>query len=140
MRKIITLVCALFAVIIMAACGSGNSPKAAAEKTIKCLADNDYKGFADLVYIDEDKYSEEEQVEQRKQIAEVLESKFKTYFKATLGEVKSYKVLSVEMSEDGNKASVKMNIVYEKDGKEKEDTNTMDFRKNKAGKWMVSLE
>lgn len=137
MKKFMTFVCAAFAVILMAAC-SGDSPKSVVEKSIKCLADKDYKGYVDLIYIDEDKNTPEEVEESKKQIAELLEAKLPMAISKT-GEIKSYKAVSEEVSEDGKTATVKVSITYEKDGKETEKTEDFKVEKDKSGNWKIKM-
>lgn len=137
MKKFMTFVCAAFAVILMAAC-SGNSPKGVVEKSIKCMVDKDYKGYVDLLYIDEDKHSPEEIEESKKQIVELLEAKMPMALSKT-GEIKSYKTVSEEVAEDGNSATVNVSITYEKDGKETEKTEDFKLQKDKSGNWKLKM-
>ena len=50
--------------------------------------------------------------------------------------IKSYKVESEEISEDGKSATVKMKVVY---GDGSEDTNKMKLVKNDNGEWKISF-
>ena len=137
MKKLMTFVCAAFAVIIMAACSS-NSPKGVTEKALKCITDKDYKGYAELVYFDEEKVAPEEQAEKRKQLVELLETKMPMVTKQQ-GELKSFKVTSEEVSDDGTTATVEYASTYEKEGEKKEMTEKVNLKKNKDGKWMLSM-
>ena len=138
MKKIMTLACAVFAVILMAACGGGNSPKAVAEKSLNCIMDKDFKGYAALIYIDEDRYSAEEQEKQRKEMAELIETKIPMAVEIN-GELKGFKTTSEVIAEDGNTATVECTTTYDKNGKKKEETEKINLRKNKAGKWMIAM-
>lgn len=136
MKKLMTIVCAIAAAFVMTSC-SGNSPKSVAEKQVKCLADKDYKGYTELMYFDDEKMSKEEIEETQKQVAEVLERKAGPIFEQK-GKITGCKATSEEISEDGNEATVELNVKSEtKDGKAEEETLTMKLRKNKAGEWKV---
>ena len=49
--------------------------------------------------------------------------------------LKSYEVLSEEISEDGNKATVEMKIVY---GNGEEKTEKVKLAKNDKGEWRIT--
>ncbi len=54
MRKLISLLAIVITAALISSCSS-NSPKAVAEKAMKCIMDKDYKGYVNLVYFDESK-------------------------------------------------------------------------------------
>lgn len=134
MKKLLTIVCAVMAVLVMAACSS-NSPKATAEKAVKCIIDKDYKGYVDLLYFDTKKDSPEEIAKTKEGFVQMLEEKgSKTIEKK--GEVESYEVKSEKISDDGKTATVEMTLKY---GSGKQEDTTIELKKGEDGKWYISL-
>ena len=112
-------------------CGSANTPSAVAEKAVKCMQKADYEGYVDLMDL---KKSDGKDVE-KEQLAALLREKGTKTMEKKQG-IKSYKVESEEISEDGKSATVKMKVVY---GDGSEDTNKIKLVKNDKGEWKVSL-
>lgn len=137
MKKIATFVCAALAAMIMASCSS-NSPKGVVKDTMQCIIDKDFKGLVDNMYVDDESLTPEKAEEAKKMYAELLESKYPNMTKKN-GKLKSFKVVSEEMSEDGNSAVVEVEETWEKDGEAKTETEKLEVKKDKNGNWKLKL-
>lgn len=119
------------AVFLMFGCSGGDSPKAVAEKGVRCIQNSDYEGYVDLMYISP---KEGEDIDaQKKAAVSMLESKAGSALGKKDG-VKSYEVVSETIAEDGNTAKVDMKIVY---GNGDEDNETVKLRKDDKGDWKL---
>lgn len=134
MKKLMSFVLAVFAIIVLAACSS-NSPKSVAEKAMKSIVDKDYKTYVDLIYFDKAKESPEKVEKAKEQLREMLQGKLEKSMKEK-GAIKSYKVVNEEISEEGDKAVVTFEVTYE-DGKT--DSTAVQLVKDKDGKWWLDL-
>lgn len=112
-------------------CGPANTPSAVAEKACKCVQNEDYEGYVELMDLKETKNQESE----KQQFVAMLREKGTKTMEKKQG-IKSYKVESEEISEDGKSATVNMKVVY---GDGSEDTNKIKLVKNDKGEWKVSL-
>ena len=112
-------------------CGPANTPSAVAEEACKCVHNEDYEGYVELMDLKETKNQESE----KEQFVAMLREKGTKTMEKKQG-IKSYKVESEEISEDGKSATVKMKVVY---GDGSEDTNKIKLVKNDKGEWKVSL-
>ena len=112
-------------------CGPANTPSAVAEEACKCVQNEDYEGYVELMDLKETKNKESE----KQQFVAMLREKGTKTMEKKQG-IKSYKVESEEISEDGKSAIVKMKVVY---GDGSEDTNKIKLVKNDKGEWKVSL-
>ena len=112
-------------------CGPANTPSAVAEKACKCVQNEDYEGYVELMDLKETKNQESE----KEQFVAMLREKGTKTMEKKQG-IKSYKVESEEISEDGKSAIVKMKVGY---GDGSEDTNKIKLVKNDKGEWKVSL-
>ena len=134
MKKLMSFVLAVFAIIALAACSS-NSPKSVAEKAMKSIVDKDYKTYVDLIYFDKAKKSPEDVEKAKEQLREMLQGKLEKSIKEK-GAIKSYKVVNEEISEEGDKAVVTFEVSYE-DGKT--DSTAVQLVNDKDGKWWLDL-
>lgn len=134
MKKLMSFVLAVFAIIALASCSS-NSPKSVAEKAMKSIVDKDYKTYVDLIYFDKAKKSPEDVEKAKEQLREMLQGKLEKSIKEK-GAIKSYKVVNEEISEEGDKAVVTFEVSYE-DGKT--DSTAVQLVKDKDGKWWLDL-
>lgn len=134
MKKLMSFVIAVFAILAITACSS-NSPKDVAEKAMKCLVNQDYKGYVDLIYLQDENKSKEDVDKAKAQLVELLQNKGEKMIKENEG-VESFEITKEEISEDGNSATVDMNIKY-KNGKT--DDTTVKLCKDKDGKWWIDL-
>ena len=134
MKKLMSFVIAVFAIFAITACSS-NSPKDVAEKAMKCIVNQDYKGYVDLIYLQDENKSKEDVDKAKAQLVELLQNKGEKSIKENEG-VESFEVTKEEISEDGNSATVDLNITY-KNGKT--DDTTVKLCKDKNGKWWIDL-
>lgn len=134
MKKLMSFVIAVFAIFAITACSS-NSPKDVAEKAMKCIVNQDYKGYVDLIYLQDENKSKEDVDKAKAQLVELLQNKGEKSIKENEG-VESFEVTKEEISEDGNSATVDLNITY-KNGKT--DATTVKLCKDKNGKWWIDL-
>ena len=112
-------------------CGPANTPSAVAEEACKCVQNEDYEGYVELMDLKETKNQESE----KQQFVAMLREKGTKTMEKKQG-IKSYKVESEEISEDGKSANVKMKIVY---GNGDEDTQKMKLVKNDDGDWKLTM-
>ena len=129
-----SFVIAVFAILAITACSS-NSPKDVAEKAMKCIVNQDYKGYVDLIYLQDENKSKEDVDKAKAQLVELLQNKGEKSIKENEG-AESFEVTKEEISEDGNSATVDLNIKY-KNGKT--DDTTVKLCKDKNGKWWIDL-
>ena len=107
-------------------CGNTNTPSAVAEKAVKCIQKADYEGYVDLMNLKKT----DEGNNEKEQLVALLREKGTKAMEKKQG-LKSYEVLSEEISEDGKSATVKMKMVY---GDGSEDTQDLKLVKNDHGK------
>lgn len=112
-------------------CGPANTPSAVAEEACKCVQNEDYEGYVELMDLKETKNQESE----KQQFVAMLREKGTKTMEKKQG-IKSYKVESEEISEDGKSATVNMKVVY---GDGSEDTNKIKLVKNDKGEWKISF-
>lgn len=112
-------------------CGPANTPSAVAEEACKCVQNADYEGYVELMDLKETKNQESE----KQQFVAMLREKGTKTMEKKQG-IKSYKVESEEISEDGKSATVNMKVVY---GDGSEDTNKIKLVKNDKGEWKISF-
>ena len=112
-------------------CGPANTPSAVAEEACKCVQNEDYEGYVELMDLKETKNQESE----KQQFVAMLREKGTKTMEKKQG-IKSYKVESEEISEDGKSATVKMKMVY---GDGSEDTTKVKLVKNDKGEWKMSF-
>lgn len=124
---------AVVAMLAMASCGGGgNSPKGVAEQFIKAVQQQDGKKMAELVYYEEGK--EPKTDAEKDQLAAMMQSKASTTY-ANNGELKSYEILSEEISEDGNEAVVEAKMEFEK----KTSEDKIKLKKDAGGDWKIDM-
>ena len=130
-QKLLGTVLLLAAMFVVCSC-TDNSPKGVATKSVKCLQNKDFKGYADLVYL---KAKEGEDVNKQKEmVAGLLEGKYDKKIGKKDG-IKSFEVLSEEVAEDGKTAVVKMKVVY---GNGEEDNDeAVKLIKDDKGDWKL---
>ncbi len=133
MKKLFGFMVAVVAMLAMASCGGGgNSPKGVAEQFIKAVQQQDGKKMAELVYYEEGK--EPKTDAEKDQLAAMMQSKASTTY-ANNGELKSYEILSEEISEDGNEAVVEAKMEFEK----KTSEDKIKLKKDADGDWKIDM-
>ncbi len=136
MKRLNLILGTILIVLFISSCNSGNTPTNIAEKSMKCLIDKDYDGYADLIYFSEDDIKDAENLKQAKeQLAILLKDKADKEYKKKNG-ITSYKTISEEIADDGNTANVKMKVIY---GNGSNDETDIKLRKDKEGKWKIDL-
>ncbi|MDY3846838.1 MAG: DUF4878 domain-containing protein [Prevotella sp.] len=138
MKKLFLSMSVAVATLVLWSCGASNTPSGVAEKAIECLQNEDYEGYVDLIHFkgeDDKDYDEAKMKEGKEQFAALLKEKGKKTMDKK-GGIKSYEVVSEEISEDGNSAKVTMKTVY---GDGTEDSNKMKLVKNSKGEWKISM-
>lgn len=126
MKKVLFLMAAAVAVMFTACKDGGNSAKDAVDAAMKCLVNNDFKGYAKFAYVDEgqDQAAQETALNLAASTAEKLYKE---------NPVTEYEILKEE-AQGEDKAVVEVKI-KQKDGKET--TSKMNMVKNKAGEWKI---
>lgn len=133
MKKLFGFMVAVVAMLAMASCGGGgNSPKGVAEQFIKAVQKQDGKKMAELVYYEEGKAPKSDA--EKDQVAAMMQSKASTTY-ANNGELKSYEILSEEISEDGTEAVVKAKMEFEK----KTSDDDIKLKKDAEGNWKIDM-
>ena len=132
MKKLFISMFVAVVALTLWSCGPANTPSAVAEEACKCMQNEDYEGYADLMDL---KKSEDGKGVEKEQLAALLREKGSKTMEKKQG-IKSYEVLSEEISEDGKSANVKMKIVY---GNGDEDTQKMKLVKNDDGDWKLTM-
>ena len=132
MKKVFSLLTAVAFVFLTANCGgSGGNGPASIEKSIYTQMQNgNYKKAVEIMFDNMDGLKEEITEEQMTAIAEKVETGDKKE-----GGIKSFEIVSEEISEDGLTAEVTSKVVY---GNGKEDTKTTEYVKV-DGKWKMSM-
>lgn len=133
MKKLFGFMVAVVAMLAMASCGGGgNSPKGVAEQFIKAVQKQDGKKMAELVYYEEGKAPKSDA--EKDQVAAMMQSKASTTY-ANNGELKSYEILSEEISEDGTEAVVEAKMEFEK----KTSEDKIKLKKDADGEWKIDM-
>lgn len=133
MKKLFGFMVAVVAMLAMASCGGGgNSPKGVAEQFIKAVQKQDGKKMAELVYYEEGKAPKSDA--EKDQVAAMMQSKASTTY-ANNGELKSYEILSEEISEDGTEAVVEAKMEFEK----KTSEDKIKLKKDADGDWKIDM-
>lgn len=135
MKNVIRLF-ALACVMMLAACGSSNTPTATAEKAVECLKSQNFDGFVDMLYVEADKRGTEEYQKGKEEMAAMLKDKYQQSMESGKGGISDYEVLSEEVDEEAGTAVVKLKTTYG-DGSTNE--NSMKLKKDEEGNWRVVL-
>lgn len=133
MKKLLGIIALFIAVFTMSSC-SDNSPKGVAKKAISCMQAKDWNGYVDLLYFDKEEGKDIDK--EKEQLAALFKEKGEEELNKQ-GGIKSYEIVSEEISEDGNTATVTVKIVYG-DGTEK-DNEKIKMKKDANGDWKISL-
>lgn len=133
MKKLFGILAAIAAMFLITSCGGGgNTPKGTAEQFIKAMQAQDGDKIVSLLYFEEGKGPSTD--DEKAQLAALFDSKLKETYKNN-GELKSYEILSEEISEDGKSAVVNTKVVFEK----KTDEDRLKLKKDADGNWKVDV-
>lgn len=134
MKKVFYFSLIAMTMFIMAACSSSDGPGDAMKRYSNYLIKGNYEKFVDGIAFRQDA-TPDNLKEQKDALVSMLKEKVaKEYEK--MGGLKSIEVLSEEISEDGNTASVKIKQTYG-NGETQEGTQEMVKR---DGKWLMSID
>lgn len=128
MRKIVFIA---LSILLFIACSNSNTPKSVAEKSIKCIIDEDFDGYVDLLYFNESKMKDPKQLQSEKELcADLIKSKY--YDKDDSLHIKDYKFISEEIKD--SIAVVKYELINKKGEK---DTTDIKLQINCEGNWRI---
>lgn len=115
MKKLLFISLAAIAMVFcMSSCGSKPTPSSITEDCIESVKKGDYKSFIDVFNVND---------EEKAQLVQLFELKGKEAIEGE-GGITGYQILSEEISEDGQQATVKAEIEY---GNGKKDKQNFDF-------------
>ncbi len=135
MKKTLTLMAVLCAALLLASCSS-NTPSAVAERSVKCLMDGKYDEYADLLYVSDKDTDDPSRLKQEKEdFVQLLEAKYQETLKRT-GGIDKYEIVSEEIAQDGETATVNISLTY-KNGRTEDYTTRL--RKDANGDWKITL-
>ncbi len=126
MKKFITLFSLICAFVCAVSCSSSSTPSSVAEQQMKAMKSGDFDKLADLFYFEPD------EAEEGKQMISGLTSKLGPQIEEK-GGIKSYEIISEEISEDGESATVVVSITYGNGSVDEEDIDTVMH----DGKWYL---
>lgn len=132
MKKILYLSLMAIVSLLIASC-SNNSPGSALKHYMDAMNDKNFEEVADGIAFKEGLTPEQQQQEREGWIT-LLQDKAEKSAEQQ-GAIKSFEIISEEISEDGTTAEVKYKQVFE-DGTEKEGTQAMVKR---DGKWLMDV-
>lgn len=133
MKKLVGFIAFLVGTLFLTACSS-SSPSDVTKKAYGYIQDEDYESYVDLLYVKPGENAE--QVKKEKKDLILLLKGLSEQKTAETNKIKSYKVISEEIDENGEEAVVKMNVVYE-NGKEEEETTRL--KKDEDGNWKIQF-
>ena len=132
MKKILYLSLMAIVSLLIASC-SNNSPVSALKHYMDAMNDKNFEEVADGIAFKEG-LTPEQQQQVREGWITLLQDKAEKSAEQQ-GAIKSFEIISEEISEDGTTAEVKYKQVFE-DGTEKEGTQAMVKR---DGKWLMDV-
>ena len=132
MKKILYLSLMAIVSLLIASC-SNNSPGSALKHYMDAMNDKNFEEVADGIAFKEG-LTPEQQQQVREGWITLLQDKSEKSAEQQ-GAIKSFEIISEEISEDGTTAEVKYKQVFE-DGTEKEGTQAMVKR---DGKWLMDV-
>lgn len=132
MKKILFFAVALVAMFVLESCGGGNSPSAVAEKSMECLKNKDYDGYANLLYFDAETMKNPEKLAEKKSSFSSLLKKTYEQKIADKGDIKDYKIIS-----EDTKDSVSVVRVAMVSTKDEKDTIDVKLLKDPDGEWKL---
>ena len=134
MKKVFYFSLMVMAMFMMAACSSSSSPGDAMKKYSNYLIKGDYEKFVDGIALG-DSETADKLKEQKDGLVSMLKEKVSKEYEKKDG-LKSIEIISEEISEDGNTATVKIKQTYG-NGETQEGTQSMVKR---DGKWLMSID
>ena len=101
MKKLLSLVAVICAMVVLGSCGEPASPSATIDKALTCIQNKDSKGYVALLKVDDS---------QKAMMESIADKAFKAADEK--GGLKSWTIKSEEIAEDGQTAVVKADLVY----------------------------
>ncbi len=131
MKKFLTfLFCTALLAVVVSCSSSTSSPSDVVETLAKCMKSGNYDALSDVIYSD----GSAESTQMKVAVVSMLQDKgAKTV--EEMGGIKSYEILSEEISEDGESAEVAMKIVYGNGNVDEKDYDVI----MKDGKWYLEI-
>lgn len=119
--------------IFITACSSSNTPSDKALELLSYIQDKDYESWVDELYAEPGEVHSEED----KQLL-IMMFKEKGDKKLEINQgIESYEVIAEEIAENGNTATVTVNMIY---GNGETDENAIKLVKNTDGEWKHKLK
>ncbi|MFA4046106.1 DUF4878 domain-containing protein [Prevotella sp. PCHR] len=132
MKNLTVFITMFIAAFIMCGC-SDNSPQGVAEKGLSCMQKEDWEGYVKLMYFEKKEGKDIER--EKEQVAALLKAKGGETLDKKSG-IKSYGIISEEISEDGATATVKASIKYGNGDEDKD--HKIKLIKDDRGDWKIS--
>ncbi|MBP5314803.1 MAG: DUF4878 domain-containing protein [Muribaculaceae bacterium] len=104
MKKLLSLVAVICAMVVLGSCGEPASPSATIDKALTCIQNKDSKGYVALLKVDDS---------QKAMMESIADKAFKAADEK--GGLKSWTIKSEEIAEDGQTAVVKADLIYGND-------------------------
>lgn len=104
MKKLLSLVAVICAMVVLGSCGEPASPSATIDKALTCIQNKDSKGYVALLKVDDS---------QKAMMESIADKAFKAADEK--GGLKSWTIKSEEIAEDGQTAVVKADLIYGSD-------------------------
>ena len=132
MRNLTAFITMFIAAFIMCSC-SDNSPRSVAEKGISCMQKEDWEGYVKLMHFEKKEGKDIDR--EKEQFAALPKAKGGSTLDEK-GGIKSYDIVSEEISEDGTTATVTANIKFGNGDEDKD--YKIKMIKDDKGDWKIS--
>ena len=128
------LLIAVVVITMMWGCGSSNTPRAVAEKSLEYLKDKKYDKYVKLVYFDEEAQGKTELLKEKQEsMQDLIQNKYNMSIQQN-GSIKDFKFVEEEVKD--STASVKFDISYSSG---KTDTQKVKLRMLPSGDWKIDM-
>ena len=126
MKKLFAFAAVSLLVLMLCACGAGNTPEGVTTKAVKCIIDKDYQGYVDMMFFQKEKSDEDKQ-----QLVALVQDKMDKEMEKKEG-IKDFEVGKAEIAE--NTATVPYTLTY---GNGEKQENNMKLIKTEDGEWKI---
>lgn len=133
MKKLSSIITFVAAVLLLTACGGGNTPKDVTTNAIKAMQAKNYDKFVEYVYFDEKDSKDTESA--KKMLSGMMQEKADKAYEKN-GGIKSFEILSEEIDEKGETAVVKVKFEYGNSDVKEDDTK---LKKDEKGNWKIDM-
>jgi hypothetical protein len=132
MRKALFLLSCFVAAVFLQGCGSPDSPRDVAEKSLGYLKDKQFDKYVDLLYFEEEISGDKDLLKEKKEsMQELMQNKYNMSVQER-GAIKEFKFLNEEVQD--STAVVKMEVSFSSG---KVDTQKVRLKKLPNGNWKV---